>query len=207
MKKLAALILAPVLALSLIACGGKDKSSTSGGNKSPYASVKTGDTIQLGGYDWRVLELRDGKALVLSERILMGRIYNPTDATWETSDMRRYLNCVFYDNTFTAEEKAWISESKIDNNDNPQFNTSGGGQTEDKVFLLSIEEAKKYFGNDSERIALDVNSGRALWWWLRSPGGRSDRVAGVYNDGGIGVHGYSIRRETGGVRPALWINL
>jgi len=207
MKKLTILIIAPILALSLTACGGSGKSSVSRESPKPPASTKAGDTVQLGGYDWRVLEVRDGKALILSDRVLTVRIYNPGGATWEKSDMRQYLNGAFYNDTFTAKEKAWIAESKIVNNDNPQFNTSGGGQTVDKVFLLSIDEAGHYFADDAARIARDVNTGRARWWWLRSVGGRDDRVAGVYDDGGIDVRGYSISRVNGGVRPALWLNL
>ena len=35
-----------------------------------------GDIIQFGGHDWRVLDVRDGKALLLSDKIIEKRPYH-----------------------------------------------------------------------------------------------------------------------------------
>ena len=45
------------------------------------------------------------------------------------------------------------------------------------------------------------------WWWLRSPGGSSYYAAGVYYGGYLLMNGTNTFRESGGVRPALWLNL
>jgi len=126
-----------------------------------------------------------------------------------------------------AEEKALIEETTIQNNDNPWYGISGGQDTKDMIFLLSIEEVVKYFGDsgqlknrpaeyayyindqyNSARIAKNAY-GNALWWWLRSPGSHSDGAAYVSSDGEIYVLGFFVKVSnfTGGTRPALWLNL
>jgi len=191
------------------------------------SSASVGDVIQFGGQDWRVLEATDDKLLILSNRILEYREYHNsfTSITWAESDIRRYLNGVFLDNTFSENEKSQIAETSVENNDNPWFNAYGGANTTDRIFLLSLEEVVRYFGDSGQlnsrpsenaywiedryntaRIARNRN-GEALWWWLRSPGGNSNSAAGVGPDGGVGVGGNDVSGSNGGVRPALWLNL
>ena len=102
-------------------------------------SVRAGDIIQLGDYSWQVLDVQNGMALVLSERVIERRRYNESfiGVTWETSTVRQYLNGEFYDK-FSAEEKSRIAETRIPNNNNPWFGTRGGNVTNDKIFLLSL---------------------------------------------------------------------
>ena len=60
----------------------------------PASSVSVGDIIKLGGSDWRVLEVKDGKALVIIDIILFTRAFHSQngEVTWETCDLRQYLN-------------------------------------------------------------------------------------------------------------------
>lgn len=69
----------------------------------------------------------------------------------------------------------------------------------DKVFLLSINETYVYFENDESAAC-------GSWWWLRSPGSRSDRAADVRADGVVSTVGLSVDIDHG-VRPALWIRI
>ncbi|MCL1875617.1 MAG: DUF6273 domain-containing protein [Synergistaceae bacterium] len=218
--------------------------------KSPYSSVKTGDAIQFGRFsysdgntlelDWRVLDVHNGNALILSDRILLSNAYHYDAAkqekismreyqsgavTWEKSSIRQYLNGSFYDDVFTAEEKAWIAGSRIANAANPWYGTPGGIDTVDKVFLLSVEEVVKYFGDsgqlrnenrgnmhwindqyNSSRIAKFADD-NASWWWLRSPGLDVNRAVYVLDTGYIDLSGGFFYRDEGGVRPALWLKL
>ncbi|MCL1941748.1 MAG: DUF6273 domain-containing protein [Synergistaceae bacterium] len=177
------------------------------------ASPKTGDIIQFGEWDWRVLDVRDGKALILTEHVIERRPYDEqkTDVTWETCDLRKYLNGGFL-RKFSREDQGRIAETKVSNPDNPYHGTNGGGDTIDKVFLLSIEEAEKYFDTESKRIAADVD-GNASWWWLRSPADTSDGAASVgeygYIDYGGDADSFASNADNpyGGVRPALWLEL
>jgi hypothetical protein len=109
------------------------------------------------------------------------------------------------------------------NVNNQWFGTDGGRDTTDKIFLLSIEEVVKYFGDSGqlknrpgdswwiddtfskERVA--TYGGKAWWWWLRSPGLIGDFAAGVGPGGGLDVCGFDVYDAEGGVRPALWLNL
>ena len=101
------------------------------------------------------------------------------------------------------------------------YNTNGGNNTQDKVFLLSYAEAGKYFKDDDaikcaptdyaiKQGAYTVSSskadGRATgWWWLRSPGYILHSAALVSYDGSRFSDGVS--STNGVVRPAFWLNL
>jgi hypothetical protein len=189
---------------------------------------KRGSTMPFGKYDWRVLEVdkQNNSALILSDKAIEKRAYNEKNAgvTWKSCTLRSYLNGAFY-NTFSAEEKRRIKETRIVNSDNPWYSTKGGADTDDRIFLLSIEEAVKYFGDSGQlrnknpkseyyiddqynaaRIAKDAY-GEACWWWLRSPGSNSDFAAYVNADGDVDVLGNLVYSTYGGIRPALWLNL
>lgn len=194
------------------------------------ADTKAGDTIQFGGYDWRVLEIQGGRALLLSDKILEFRMYNAElvdDITWEDSTLRTYLNGEFY-NSFSAADRARITETRVVNNDNPWHRTPGGNDTTDRIFLLSLEEVVKFFGDsrklangpadpyyitdqyDNARKAYRADTGGGGGWFLRSPGGPTsegnNRAAHVGSDGTIHPTGLMVYSKTG-VRPALWLNL
>jgi hypothetical protein len=205
MKKFFAITLTIALVLSLAttlaACGNGGEDSNS-----PFASVRVGDIIQFGQLDWLVLAAEDGKALVLSDKILENRNYHADggDITWEHSSIRAYLNGEFY-NGFSAADQNRIISTNIVNNGNPMFGTAGGNDTTDNIFLLSIDEEQTYFADDSARIALD-SDGTAHWWWLRSPGFDSNLAACVDYGGDFSSYGNGVILIIG-VRPALWLNL
>lgn len=197
--------------------------------KGANSDPKVGDVIQLGGYDWRVLDIHSGQALVLSEKVLSTQAYHPAggEITWEESDMREYLNGVFYEETFTDEEKADIVETDIENKSNPQYGTGAGNNTTDKVFLLSIKEVEQYITDDDKRIAENIETGETVLWWLRTPGRGKEYAANVETTGYIDYHGILVVEAgdnentglkgtaggdyassvDGGVRPALWLNI
>ena len=111
-----------------------------------------------------------------------------------------------------------IQVSQLKNEDNLIYGTSGGEETKDKVFLLSIEEAQRYFPNDEARQCIPtpyaVANGagfnielKTCWWWLRSPGFESFSAAGVDNDGSLLFNGYWVNIGSSAVRPSLRIHL
>jgi len=89
-------------------------SNFSSGRGSSTSSVKAGGTIKFGKYNWRVLDVRDGKALLITENIIERRPYNmkSTKVTWETCTLREYLNGKFLQK-FTAKEQRRIAETRI----------------------------------------------------------------------------------------------
>jgi len=192
--------------------------------------------LPFGGYNWRVLYVQGYRALLITEDVIEQRLYNEQDVsvTWETCTLRQYLNNEFLQK-FTGEERGKIIETWIINPDNLWYGAWGGYDTTDKIFLLSLEEVDRYFGNsgdyqqkrrkksengkwiaddngwslsnahDSDRQAKFNNE--ACWWWLRSPGLLSNSAARVTGDGSVSVSGNDVDIDSGGVRPAFWLNL
>lgn len=194
--------------------------------------AKAGDYVFFGEYEqdnntangkedieWLVLEVKDGKALVISKYALDCKPYdtNDTAVTWEACTLRGWLNNVFINASFSAEEKAMIPTVTVSADKNPDYSTNPGNATQDQVFLLSITEVNKYFSSNSARQckptdyavangAWESDSGN-FWWWLRSPGYTQYTAAGVYYFGGVFERGDYVHDDRAAVRPALWIDL
>ena len=193
---------------------------------------KAGDYVFFGEYEqdnntangkedieWLVLEVKDGKALVISKYALDCKQYNTsyTTVTWETCPLRKWLNNDFINAAFSADEKAIIPTVTVSADKNPEYSTYPGNATQDQVFLLSITEANKYFSSDSARQceptdfavangAWESDSGNC-WWWLRSPGYGQLSAAGVNYVGDVYDGGSYVYYDDTAVRPALWIDL
>ena len=92
--------------------------------------------------EWIVLDRQGNKTLLLSKYILDCKCYNDVekDITWENCTLRYWLNNTFYNTVFSSSEKSYIDNTFVINNDNASYNTSGGNNTYDNVFLLSIDE-------------------------------------------------------------------
>ena len=205
-----------------------------------FSGMNVGDAIEFGKYqdadiEWQVLDKKDGKLLIISKEVLGFQQYNSSfsNVTWEGSSLRTWLNDDFYNAAFSASEKQSIQETHVINNHNPDEGTDGGQDTYDKVFLLSIDEAKTYFNSDDARYCymtpyaksqlskpastwpgddfdgyLEENGGK-VFWWLRSPG-FDPRVASVVQDNGeIDTFASDIGDVTcyNAVRPAMWIKI
>ena len=189
-----------------------------------------GDIIQFGAYpqnssssspiEWIVLNNTDGKLLVISSNALDCQKYHSrdTDVTWETCSLRQWLNSTFYNAAFNEEEQTQILTTTVSADFNPQYSTNPGSDTQDKLFLLSIDEVKQYFPSNSERVCratlYAVNQGAyenpstgGSWWWLRTPGNSSSDASSVNSDGSIDYDDGSVASTKGVVRPAMWISL
>ncbi len=194
------------------------------GNAFAWDDVKVGSVITLGRYpqtaseeikpiEWRVLEIKDSKALLLADKGLDVAPYNTEwePVSWKTCTIRQWLNADFYNKAFNDSEKSRIVITVVNVSDFPEIYKDAAkfnGITNDRIFLLSADEVGKYFKNDDElRVKLtayadskDGSSG----WWLRSRGYSIEdamiseifiaRVSDM-------VHVKHV------VRPALWVNL
>lgn len=199
------------------------------------ADMAIGTLLSFGGYKWRVLDVQEGRALVVTEYIIDQRPYHDAykDITWADCALRKYLNGEFYAK-FSKKEQSQILSVINENHDNPWFKTEGGPDTEDNVFLLSMEDVVcKYFGDSSDKLynpgmnqrywfqRKDVNNSKRIaylkeggiwWWWIRTPGRKSVKAVYIHGDGNIGIQGNNILIGnlsdgwcTGGVRPAMWL--
>lgn len=68
--------------------------------------MQAGDIIKLGKYEWRVLDIENSAALIITENIVVLRAYHNKsgDITWADCELREYLNTEFF-NDFTEAEK------------------------------------------------------------------------------------------------------
>jgi hypothetical protein len=75
--------------------------------------INIGSLISFGSFKWRVLDIQNDTALVITEDIIEQRSYHDayTDITWAECSLRRYLNGEFYDK-FTETEKSRIFRVK-----------------------------------------------------------------------------------------------
>ena len=201
-------------------------------------SVSVNDILTFGRYEqdgirgngaedieWLVLDVQGNKALLLSRYALDSQPYNSAygKTTWEACTLRSWLNSTFFDAAFTAEEKASILVTEVDNGasqNNSEWHTKGCNNTEDMVFLLSYNDTDRYFDDRDARICtptnyavsmgadtrtLDDGVTDAAWWWLRSPGESETQASFVNFDGtrytnAVG-NGYL------SVRPAIWVEI
>ncbi|MDF2589994.1 MAG: hypothetical protein K0S41_3835 [Anaerocolumna sp.] len=200
--------------------------------------IKINSLLSFGGFNWRVLDIQNNTALIVTEEIIEQRSYHNAykDITWADCALRKYLNGEFYDK-FSETDKSRIIPVMNKNPGNQWYGSKGGEDTKDSIFLLSLEEVCKYFGdslsklynpgknqrywferkdeNNSKRLARLQGQEWCWWWWLRSPGRVNVKAVYIFGtDGNIGIQGNNILKGnlsdgkcTGGVRPALWLKL
>ena len=165
--------------------------------------------------EWLVLDVKDGKALLISRYGLDAHCFDAGHYHgWDKSEIREWLNSTFLNTAFTDKEQEGIVTTTVKTGNNAHWvafakkkgwyydSVDGGSDTQDKIFLLSLEEAMEYGGystledyydKEIEKLkavptAYAVNQGACqycgsysgyklngtgcCWWWLRSPGYR-----------------------------------
>lgn len=140
--------------------------------------IKVGDYVSFGKYEqngedtdgpedliWKVVDIENGKCLLLSNYILKYDSFNETgqDITtdmmndvsseyyyeWDKSSIRNWLNNDFYNNAFSSDEAKIIitasNKTLAYEKLSKDVTVKNEIITEDKVFLLSLEEIEKIF--------------------------------------------------------------
>ena len=206
------------------------KPNKSLGNQYASINIQKGSILEFGYYrqdsdtkwedpiEWIVLKIKDGKALLISKYELDNKQYNEelVNVTWENCSLRKWLNGEFINKAFSIDKQELIQCVKVAADKNPTYNTDPGNDTNDRIFLLSINDANEYFASyeDIKCQPTDyaIAKGAFRWWedfsgnwWLRSPGVNSN-VATYVHCGLIGDDGVNCNSRYG-VRPALWIDL
>lgn len=201
---------------------------------------------------WRVLQVEDNKAFLLADELVDCKLYGMLvgEQVWENSALRSWLNgysgetnlenkdCTednFIQRAFNQSEQNAIFTTHVLNEDNIEYGTEAGNDTDDKIFLLSEREAmNEDYGfdsrdnwNDSARIARAETVTTyarvmgAIWgvtkednvlyysaglWFLRSPSNGPGRVRIVYDQGYLKKDG--IPNVAGvGIRPAIYLDI
>lgn len=179
---------------------------------------------------WRVLSVDGNNAFVIADKAIDCQKYNDEedDITWEDCTLRDWLNDSFLKSAFTTDEQSAISNTTVINKNNTKYDTEGGNDTEDKIYLLSEKEVtKKWYGfNDEYDFDSETRHCKATqyaisrncyyskddydgncYWWLRSPGSiQSDATCVGYTGWGYYGGNYVSNDQTG-IRPVMNIDL
>lgn len=126
--------------------------------KKKYAGLKIGDTFELIGKKWKILDSNESGALCLCLNSLGDKEFDCSCNKWTSSNLRDYLNTEVYKKICEEIGSENVIESERDL-------LSLDGQTEygtckDKVSLISVDEYRKY------RSVIPNFEG---WWWTLTP--------------------------------------
>lgn len=242
MKRIFSIVLSIVLALTIIPFYAGAESSS---------EIKVGDSIEFGSYyqtsdgnggfnkepiKWNVLKIENGKALLLSSKIIDAARYNNTSATvngyygnnYAHSEVRKWLIDDFYNSAFTENEKNCILETTLDNsacatdyNASGSYNKYSSESTTDKVFLLSKNEidilASKYMNKSVTDYAKSrgfqqiVSTEACNAWLTRTAGNNTFQIYYVQIRWGKWTTYYNWNDDKitvkMGVCPAIWVDI
>ncbi len=172
------------------------------------SEYKKGDIVVMGTYggeaiEWLVLDVSGSRYTMISLKGLEVMPFNETLGvnTWEDCSARAWLNDTFYQEAFTDEERSVIVP----------------GATGDNVWILSADEAGKYFANNDQRAcgateharqnnALISAATQTCRWWLRSPGEYLTTVMRVESNGRVNTTGNLVNYDGVCVRPVIVID-
>ncbi len=195
-------------------------------------NIEKGDIFEFGAYKfvkngarlpirWKAVDIKEEKALLLSEYVLFLSPYHSDimgDISWGVSDIRKWLNGEFLEQAFDTNEKKIILKTVLEPGNIPCF--FGPHQTtEDKVFLLSLDEIDKlsyedlaaspspYMPCHYQAYCCFSKHRRAggISYWLRSPASKRYLNAYVGPCGDV-EHQGAVPSMPIGVRPAIWID-
>ncbi len=167
------LIFTVIFAVCMIIAASCDGQPASNASKPVFGEIAVGDYIKFGKYEqdndfengkeeieWRVIEIKDGAALLISRYALDSLPYNveESDVTWETCSIRDWLNGIFINEAFDEAEQTIIITSTVPADEDPVYHEEGnyytycGNDTTDRVFLLSKKEADKYIFSFDKKL-------------------------------------------------------
>lgn len=122
-------------------------------------SLGVGDTFELTGLTWKILDITDKGYMCLADRLDGNKEFDSDCNNWQSSDLRNYLNTDFYKKLSST-----VGEDKIIPFERDLLSLDGQteyGICEDKVSLLTVDEYRKY-------RSLIPNTDE-YWWWLITP--------------------------------------
>lgn len=162
-----------------------------------FPNSKAGDKIIIGNCIWKVMDIKNGQALLLRNKPINGIPYNKDSVktTWETSSVRKWLNTDYRDKTFSKEEIKHIALTDLQNSNNVFYGTDGGNATQDYLFLLSTGDVTKY-----KALLPHLKS----YSWLRSPGSSENSAVFISKDKKVMRFGYDVSSDEFTMFPAFW---
>lgn len=120
--------------------------------------LEVGDTFDLLGMQWKILEIADKGYVCLADRLEDAMRFDNDSNNWESSDLRNYLNTKFYEKlaeAVGAENIIPFERNLLSLDGQTEY-----GTCEDKVSIIGLDEYRKY-------RALIPNE--EYWWWTLTP--------------------------------------
>ncbi len=146
--------------------------------------LQVGDVMKFPSGDWKVLDIKDNKALIWKCTNVKDHVFNENSKNiYNDSDIQKYLRNDFKENVpMDILERVTI----------------------EGFFLLTVEQIRKYMPNELDRIATD-EYGRTTGYWIASPCvGTGSGVRSVDTDGNIYIN---YAGNSYGVAPARLVSL
>ncbi len=182
----------------------------------PKPTLPPYETVKLGNYggeslEWRVLDKKDNATLLITKNIIDYKDFNEStqaEATdWKNSSLRHWLNEDFYQNAFSNEERNAIKTTTVQDF---KEDHKAGEQTQDHIFVLSVDQAFSYFESDEDRIAHATEYAKQQkkypqdsYWLIDSYS--SDLYKYLVSPKGI-LDNKPRVNESEGIRPAMWVS-
>ena len=121
-------------------------------------NVKIGETFELVGYVWKVLDITEKGYVCLMECMEDNMQFDKDSNDWKESNLRKYLNEDFYEKLVAA-----VGEENIIPFERDLLSLDGlkeYGTCEDKVSLISLDEYRKY---------RELLPREGTWYWTLTP--------------------------------------
>lgn len=149
-----------------------------------HDAISLYDVITYAGYKWFVIKIGNDDVTLLAKNDDFGRLrFDRESSDYQNSEIRKHINSVLV-NILTK--------------NGAELETASLQGLDDKVFLLSIEEA--------EELPIKIRK-FSEWWWLRSCGGHAYYAPYVNFDGGVDNDGYHVDFDYNAVRPAMQVHI
>lgn len=137
--------------------------------------------------------------VLLAEKILSVQKWDSSSNVYKDSEIHKFLNNSFLNTAFTGNAQSKMLEATVTNVSSPVSNGGSGGEnTSDKVFLLSMYDATKNLTLQASEFQRPHDSRKRVQtdyskeineeynnWWLRTPSSTAGKVFYVRNDGTI----------------------
>ena len=155
--------------------------------------LEIGDTFDLIGLNWKILDKTDAGYVCLAETLEYEKQFDKNNSNWKNSSLREYLNVEFLEKLSDA-----VGKENIISFERNLLSLDGQteyGSCEDKVSLLTVDEYRRY-----RNMIPNTN---ANWWWLITPWSTpcNDYERSVTVVSPSGDFGCSICCNDFGVRP------
>lgn len=127
-------------------------------SKTVKKKLAIGDTFELAGLKWKILDITEKGYMCLAERLEKTMKFDSSCNDWKSSDLRNYLNTEFYKKiveVIGAENIIPFERDLLSLDGQTEY-----GTCEDKVSLLSVDEYRKY---------RNLIPNEKYWWWLITP--------------------------------------